>query len=312
MPKLSFQYVRHAAPETVIAFLARRFRYHPPEKWRELLAGGHVTVNGAAAAPERVLRDRDRIVYEPPPAPEPEIDPTFRILYEDADLLAVDKSGNIPTSPSGKYWHHCLVHVLQRELGLPQLHAVHRLDRETSGVNLFAKTREAARALGDDFHAGRNAKVYVAVLRGRLPVVAAYVNAPLGPDPAGAIRIKQAVRWDGRPARTRFRLRAVLPGASLAEVVPLTGRTHQIRAHAAYLGLPVWGDKLYGASEATFLEWVQSDRRSATERQLLHAATLTFTHPRTGRTITLRSPAGGLLQLFLAQVGVTRAAGTAP
>lgn len=299
MPKLSFQYVRHGRPETLVEFLCRRFRYHTGAEWERLVREGAVTVGERRVLPTLRLQNGHRIRYEPPPAPEPEIDPTYRVLYEDAELLAVEKSGNIPTSPSGKYWEHCLVRVLQRGQGLPALHAVHRLDRETSGVNLFAKSREAAARLGEDFHQGRVRKAYAAILRGRLRAARVYASAPLGPEPGGTIRIKQAVVQSGRPACTEFILRAVLPGASLVAVLPRTGRTHQIRAHAAYLGHPVWGDKLYGAAEADFLAWVQTSARSGRERHLLHATELAFQHPVSGREVVVRSPEAVLMALFL-------------
>jgi RluA family pseudouridine synthase len=298
MPKLSFQYVRQGPEETLVEFLTRRFRYHSAEEWQELVQKGFVKVNGAHSRPGMVLRTRHKIVYERPPFPEPEVDRRYRVLYEDELLLAVSKSGNMPTSPSGKYWHHCMVHVLQQERGLAELHAVHRLDRETSGVNLFAKSKAVAGALGEDFRAGRVAKRYAAIVRGRFPARSIYVSAPLGEDVAGGVRIKQAVLAQGRPCRTKFVLRARLPQASLLTVTPHTGRTHQIRAHAAYLGHPVWGDKLYGVPEAEFISWVSSGERSARSRQLLHATRLTFTHPRTGAELTVRDSPAPLLRLF--------------
>jgi RluA family pseudouridine synthase len=297
MPKLSFQYVTGPqGRETLVQFLARRFRYHSAEEWAMLVQAGNVTVNGKRVPPQHALRTGHRIVYERPSLPEPEVDPRFTVLYEDVHLLAVDKSGNLPTSPSGKYWEHCLVHIAQRALGLERLYAVHRLDRETSGVNLLAKTPEAARALGDDFHAGRVEKAYTAVLEGELGVRAAYVSVPLMNDPAGTIRIKQVPGRAGREARTRFTLLARLPRGSLVRAEPLTGRTHQIRAHAYLLGHPVWGDKLYGRTDAEFLAWVGRPRSREEPRQLLHASRLTLRHPATGLTLTLRSPARCLVE----------------
>ena len=299
MPKLSFQYVRQEAVETLSAFLERRFRYHTRAEWESLVAKGFVKVNGKKVSPRHILQTRHKIVYERPPFPEPEVDRRFEILFEDDYLLAVGKSGNIPTSPSGKYWHNCLVHVLKQELGLEWIHAVHRLDRETSGVNLLAKSKDAARILGGDFQRGEVGKTYSAILRGRLPAREIHVSAPLGAATGGAIRIKQAVHANGRDSRTRFRLRAVLPGASLVHALPLTGRTHQIRAHAALLGHPVAGDKLYGVPEEDFLAWVASGERSSETRQLLHSSELRFRHPVTSKLITVRAPDSALMELYL-------------
>lgn len=300
MAKLSFQYVRRQEPETLLAFLGRRFRYHSSEEWEELVRKGFVKVNGRTVAPGHLLETRHKIVYERPPFPEPPVDGRFAVLYEDDDIIAVEKSGNIPTSPSGKYWANCLVHVVQKALGLPWVHAVHRLDRETSGVNLLAKSKESARILGKDFQDGAVEKEYAAILVGRLPAREIFVSVPLRNAAGGAIRIKQAVHADGRKATSRFRLRAVLPGASLVRVSPLTGRTHQIRAHAAFMGFPVLGDKLYAVPEADFVEWVRHGERSSERRQLLHSGALGFLHPVTRRRVEVRSSARPLLELFYA------------
>ncbi len=295
MPKLSFQYVRQDIAETLLEFLVRRFRYHDARTWEERIAGGHVTVNGRRVAPEHLLETRHRIVYDRPPGPEPDVDARYRVLYEDDQLLAVSKSGNIPTSPSGKYWDNCLVHVLQRERDLPQLRAVHRLDRETSGVNLFAKGRRMARVLGRDFQEGRVQKSYAAILAGHLSPREAFVAAPLRNATRGTVRIRQEACFAGRAAATRFRLRALLPGASLVHAEPVTGRTHQIRAHAALLGHPVWGDKLYGQSDAAFVAWVDQGSRSSAARHLLHARRLGFAHPATGEWMEIGDAEGALV-----------------
>lgn len=297
--KLAFRYVQHDAPETLLAFLTRRFRYHKEAEWKTLIVDGHVTIDGRSAVPMEKLQSKQLVVYVPPPIPEPEVDARYEILFEDKDVLAVNKSGNIPTSPSGKYWHNCLRHVLLRDLRLPSLHAVHRLDRETSGVNLFAKTPDAVRRLGEAFKLGKVEKRYSAVLRGQLKVPRTTLSAPLM-DEGGEIHIKQMVHPDGRAARTHYRVLALLPGATWVDVQPETGRTHQIRAHAAYLGYPVWGDWLYGSSEEEFIRWVRNPRRHTLGRHLLHARELVVEHPITGVTLRLVAPAEPMLQAFLA------------
>ena len=300
--KLSFQYVRHERAESLLAFLLRRFRYHSAAEWTALIQSGAVTVNSHQAPPEHVLLSRERIVYVPPPKPEPPVDARYTLLYEDASVLAVSKSANIPTSPSGKYWHNCLRHVLQRDLQISELHAVHRLDRETSGVNLFAKTRRAAAVLGQAFAAGTVEKRYAAVLRGSLPCRDTLVSAPLR-DAEGEVHIKQGVHPQGKPSVTRFILRARLPGASLVDVLPTTGRTHQIRAHAAFLGLPVWGDRLYGVPAADFLAWLHDPNRDLTSSHLLHSKCLVFVHPESGERVVVGSDEGRLVREWVGKSG---------
>lgn len=301
MPKLTFQYVRQGKVENLLEFLERRFRYHDSQQWKEHINKGFVKVNGRKAKPGKILESRHKIIYEPPHTEEPEIDPSYSVIYEDEHILAVNKSGNIPTSPSGKYWFNCLTHVLKDSMGLQWLHAVHRLDRETSGVNLFAKSKEAAGLLGKAFQQGQVSKKYTAVVWGQVAFREIFVSAPLRNAERGSIHIKQAVHGMGRGSQTRFKLEALMAGASLISAVPLTGRTHQIRAHAALLGHPVVGDKLYGTSEAAFLQWMNTGERDSAARQLLHATSLEFTHPMTGRDMTVECPPSALLGLYIDQ-----------
>lgn len=297
-PKLTFQYVQGEIPETLLEFLIRRFKYHDALTWEERISSGYVKVNGKKCSPNHLLETRHRIVYYPPPEPEPPVDDRHEILYEDQELLAVNKSGNIPTSPSGKYWHNCLVHRLMEIHDLPELHAVHRLDRETSGINLFAKSKESSGILGKVFSSGQVRKYYMAILRGHLASPEILVRAPLRNAEGAAVRIRQEAHPDGRAAVTRFILRALLPGASLAEIRPLTGRTHQIRAHAEYMGHPVRDDKLYGRPESEFIAWIENGERSYRQRHFLHATKLVFPHPSNGKEICVESSAKILLDLF--------------
>ena len=299
MAKMKFQYVQtHHGVETLLEFLTRRFRYHSPEEWQAHVFEGHVQVNGERVLPDHLLATRQTIVYDPPPAPEPPIDERYEVLFEDEVLLAVSKSGNIPTSPSGKYWHNCLVHLLQRERETREIYAVHRLDRETSGVNLFAKTKEVAAKLGDDFFHNRTGKFYTALLAGEMADAEVLVDAPLMGDRSGLVKIKQYARPEGKPSETRFIRREVISGATLVDVEPLTGRTHQIRAHAAHFGHPVLGDLLYGGDEQQFIDWISAPDKDYSRRHLLHATRLTIAHPVSGEPVSFHAPDGVLLEAF--------------
>lgn len=299
MPKLSFQYVQLEYSETLLEFLVRRFKYHNAAEWEKLIAQGNVLLNGKTSSPGHIMQTRDKLIYNPPDVPEPPVDTSHRIIYEDEVLLAVSKSGNIPSTPSGKYWNNCLRHVLQNIYKYKDLYAVHRLDRETSGINLFTKDRLSAKKLGDDFNTGKVSKAYTAILKGHFEKPVYDVSVSLGKAPASAVHIRQAVVDQGRPSRTIFILKALLTGASLVEVVPHTGRTHQIRAHAEYIGHPVWGDKLYGADEQAFIQWIETGERNSIDRQLLHATRLNFTHPVSGEPLELYDSPEALLRLHL-------------
>ena len=276
---------------TLHAFLAGRFRYHSPSLWTERIAEGIVRVNGEPAPAGRIVHARDRIDYfvwhEEPP-----VDSRYVVLHEDDHVLAVAKSGNLPVHAGGKYIRHTLIATLRETWG-KELRPAHRLDRETSGVVLLAKTREAARALEREFHARRVEKSYVAIVRG---VIAedVTVDAPIGREDAkGVSSFRRVDPIDGKPSRTRFVRVAVRGGApdaaggavSLVLAAPESGRTNQIRVHAAHLGHPVLGDKIYGIPRPLADRFVLGGETpevlaaAGAPRHLLHCGRLALRHP---------------------------------
>lgn len=282
---------------TLLEFLATRFRYHARDLWETRLAEGAVRVNGETAAAGRVVHGGDRVDYfiwhEEPP-----VDFRYAILHEDDAVLAVAKSGNLPVHAGGKYIRHTLIAELRERWGR-ELRLAHRLDRETSGVVVLAKTAVAARALEREFHARRVAKDYLAILRGAFPPEAA-VDLPIGrEDPAGISSRRHVDPAGGKPARTSFtRLGAVdAPAGRLSLVLarPESGRTNQIRVHAAHLGHPVLGDKVYGIPRALadrFVaegETVEVLAAAGAPRHLLHCLRLRLRHP-DGRPLELATP----------------------
>ncbi|HET9886452.1 MAG TPA: RluA family pseudouridine synthase, partial [bacterium] len=281
-------------------FLSHRFRYHPPAIWDERIEAGAVRVNGTRAGGERLLAVGDRISYSLVHA-EPEVDFRFTILHEDDDCLAVAKSGNLPVHAGGRYIKNTLIAHL-REIHGSELRLAHRLDRETSGIVLLAKTRAAAVHFEREFHSGRVVKKYHAVLRGHLPLEAA-VDAPIGRAP---LEDPDPPRWRvidppaGKPSRTLFRRLATAQTpqgpCTLALAIPESGRTNQIRIHAAHMGHPILGDKVYAVPldlvRAYFRDGESPDLLAAAgaHRHLLHAAELSIAHPRDGRLLELRAP----------------------
>lgn len=203
------------------------------------------------------------------------------ILREDGDLLVVNKPGSVVCHPSKHGPWSSLIGACRQYLGAEVLHMPSRLDRETSGVVVFARNRELGSKLQTAIERGRVRKTYETILSGRLeePVT---VEAPIGRATDSQVYLKQAVRADGQAAATEFVPLAWRGGYTLARVHPRSGRLHQIRVHAAHLGHSVAGDKLYGPDECLFLEFIErgfTARLAAAlplARQALHASRIEF------------------------------------
>lgn len=205
------------------------------------------------------------------------------ILAEDADILAVAKPAGMVAHPAYRHPDGTLtdaVFAYADRLGVARPWLLHRLDRETSGVVLFARTEQARRALVRQFQQRRIIKRYLAIVSGGCADSSGEIEAPLCRDPQDRRRV--VVSPDGKPAHTRYQVLAAHENFSLILAEPLTGRTHQIRAHLASRSMPLAGDAVYsGATEAT--------RAVGIERTQLHAWELAFRHPADGGARVVRA-----------------------
>lgn len=248
-----------------------------------LLTEGGVRLDGALSAKSTRLKGGEEIDVELPQAPPP-LAPEevgLRIAYEDEQLLVVDKPGGVVVHPTGGHETGTLVHgVLAHgaaggEEERPGI--VHRLDRDTSGLLVVARSEEAHRRLKNMIRRRELERTYLALVRGRPRSRAGRIEAPLGRDRRDPTR--QSLDTDKpREAVTHFELVEQLGEYALLRVRLETGRTHQIRVHLAAIGLPVVGDAVYGAPDP------------ALGRQFLHATRLAFTHPFTGERVDVESP----------------------
>lgn len=203
------------------------------------------------------------------------------ILYEDERLLVIDKPGTVVCHPSKHGPWSSLVGACREYTGLEVLHMPSRLDRETSGVVVFAKDRELGSLLQRGIQNHKVTKTYLAILAGELKE-AVMVDEPLGRAEGALVWMRQAVRADGAASVTEFEPLEWRGGHTLVRVKPRTGRLHQIRVHAAWLGCPVAGDKLYGPDERHFLTFLEHGMTAelrtelGLERQALHACALVY------------------------------------
>jgi 23S rRNA pseudouridine1911/1915/1917 synthase len=219
---------------------------------------------------------------------------SFRIVHEDAHLIVIDKGPGLVVHPGRGHREDTLSQLLADKLagGEPERAGiVHRLDKDTSGLMVVARSEEALRRLQAELSARRIEREYLALVEGRPPSRAGTIDAPVGRDPR--VRTRMAVDGAGaREARTRFTLERALASTSLLSLLLETGRTHQIRVHLQAIGHPVAGDPEYGHAGLLGLD-----------RQFLHATRLAFEHPIDGGRLELRSPLPEDLKAALARAG---------
>jgi len=285
------------AGERLDAFLARRLadrltRSHA----HKLIADGLVTLNDTPAKSSHRLARGDHVVASLPPPETPALVPEaipLRVVYQDDDVIVVDKPPGLTVHPAPGHPRGTLVNALLAicpELaeikGTLRPGIVHRLDKDTSGLLAAAKNEAAQASLARQLKDRQVHKAYLALVQGRLERPEGVIDAPIGRHPRR--RQRMAVVEGGRQALTRYRVREYLCDAfSLVEAEPLTGRTHQIRVHFAGIGHPVVGDKLYGKASALV------------GRQFLHAWRLGFRLPKGGRYQEFESPLAADLEAAL-------------
>jgi 23S rRNA pseudouridine1911/1915/1917 synthase len=265
-------------------------------RWVE---GGHVTCNGGHTKPAHLLRPGDVIDVLPPPPVPADVAPQampLSVIYEDADLVVINKPAGLVIHPAAGNPDGTLVNALLahcRDLsgigGVERPGIVHRLDKDTSGVLIAAKTDAAHQALSLAFRWRTTDKRYLAVVYGEPKRDEGVVDAPIARHPSE--RKRMAVVAGGRPARTLYWVRERFGGTALVECRLVTGRTHQIRVHLAHAGHALVGDPVYAGRQWRGL----GDPALASccrdfPRQALHAWRLTIAHPSDGRPMTFEAP----------------------
>jgi 23S rRNA pseudouridine1911/1915/1917 synthase len=289
--------------------LASRYPEHSRSVLQRLAKEGQVELNGAPAKPNTRLKAGDEVrVGFPPSAPsslEPE-DLPLEVLFEDADLLVVNKASGMVVHPAagvhgGTLVNAVLAHCgdeLSRLGGEDRPGIVHRLDKDTSGLILVAKTDRGHRSLAQQIHDRTASRVYLGILWGTPRFTHALIDAPIGRHPTDRKRRAVAEGEGSRNAATELEVVEVMSFCTLVRAKLRTGRTHQIRVHCSHVGHPVLGDPLYGGVRQPPAELFRSTEMRTTWQHLLeavggqalHAAELEFDHPVTGERLHFEAP----------------------
>ena len=265
---------------------------HSRARWQQLIHASHVRVNGAACKASHALRTGDVIGFEiPPPEPVglvPQALP-LNILFEDADIIVINKQANLVVHPAAGHADGTLVNALLHHCadlagigGELRPGIVHRLDRDTSGALVVAKSERAMRGLVHQFKHGLVQKEYLALVWGRVEPPIGHIETLIGRS-AHDRKKMSAQPETGRHALTDYEVIEQFADAAVLRVRIHTGRTHQIRVHLVHIGHPVIGDTTYGRARKTGLP-------APAERQMLHAHQLAFEHPGTGQPLSFTAP----------------------
>lgn len=281
------------------AYLAAHVAGWSRARIKRLIEDGDVLVGGHTAKPSYKLRPDEQIEVElaaPPPAVFAPENIPIEVVYEDTDLVVVNKPAGLVAHPaagvaSGTLANALAYHFqqLSTQGGAARPGLVHRLDKDTSGLIVVAKNEDAHEKLADQFRAREVFKSYIALVHGRIEQGSGHIDQPIARDPRR--RTRMAVARGGRPALTLYRVRRLYERFTLLDVEIKTGRTHQIRVHLQWLKHPVVGDTQYNdGRDKTVPDARVRAQVAALGRQFLHAEQLGFCHPRTGEQLRFTAP----------------------
>jgi 23S rRNA pseudouridine955/2504/2580 synthase len=299
------------AGQRIDNFLMNRLKGVPKSHVYRILRTGEVRINGGRCQAHRKLAAGD-IVRIPPLRLAAERDAAVpenlvrsrladRVLFEDDDFLVLNKPAGMAVHGGSGLSYGLIEGLRQIRPESRFLELVHRLDRDTSGCLLIAKKRSTLRALHELFRDDRQVtKIYTALLAGAWARKQMDVDAPLKKNILQSGERIVKVATDGKPALTHFRRLRKFERATLVEARLMTGRTHQIRVHSKFMGHPIVGDDRYGDENAN-----QGFRSQGFKRLFLHARSLAFSHPRTGKPFSVEAPMDPELEAFLEQLSTS-------
>jgi 23S rRNA pseudouridine1911/1915/1917 synthase len=299
-------------------YLKRKIPRLSRTKLQRIIRSQLEPVRGRTLKPHSAVMTGDVIIMRTPARPEPPCPRTFTVLHDDPQMMVIDKPAGLPVHASARYYFNTLTRVLSERYPGQDVQICHRLDRETSGLLVLARGRQAAARIKGAFAAHKVQKTYLAVVHGQPPWPdgpppgptppgnSHAIDLPLGlvRNPDALIDIRMEVRHDASPATTLVWVVERCPGHALVACVPVTGRQHQIRAHLAAVGHAIVGDKLYAHGDEAFARFCDQgmtpDLASLFQlpRHALHAACIAVPHP-DGPTVKVTSSLPADLRAFL-------------
>lgn len=294
--RIEFPVPREYAGWRVDLFVANRMQRLSRTRIQKILATAGFDKNGKPLRANDNVASGDLVVLYRPPPDEPDTPRTFDIVYEDEWILGVNKPAGLPMHPTARYYHNTLTSLFKEVYGDARPVIAHRLDAETSGLVMCAKTREAERSLKAAFAERKIQKTYLAMTFGIPDPPQGRIEVPMRLDSRGPIRIKMTCANDGLPSLTEYTVVSQTAERALVECRPRTGRQHQIRVHLAHIGHPVVGDKLYGPDPNVFLDYIAQGPteeiigRAGARRHLLHASSVSLVHPVTQAPLVINCP----------------------
>lgn len=233
------------------------------------------------------------------------VDSTLAVLFEDEAVLVVDKPGNLVCHSPARPEHPALVEQLRKH-GIATPRLINRLDRETSGIVIVAKTERAGKILGKQVLRREIVKEYLAICWGEPHQDTGLIDQPIGITTGGPVYTKRVIDPAGKASVTEFVVAQRLTGFTVMRLQPKTGRAHQLRVHLAWLGHPIVGDKIYGPDERLYLEFIEKGVtgemlvKLLMRRHALHASAVTFRHPLTQAPVTCRAELPDDMAQFIA------------
>jgi 23S rRNA pseudouridine1911/1915/1917 synthase len=303
-----------AAGARLDAFVAGQLDSTSRTRIQRAIEDGDVLVNERTAKSSYRVRPGDRVEIDLPEPPPVELRPEpipLKVVFEDDDLIVVDKPAGLVVHPgagqeAGTLANALVYHFneLSGTAGRIRPGIVHRIDKETSGLLVVAKNDVAHERLSEQFRTRQVFKLYLALVYGRVSEARGEIEARLGRSPHHRTRMAVLRGGAGREAHTLFEVATRYPEFTLLQVQIKTGRTHQIRVHLAHIGHPVVGDTTYGGGRETAVRDALMKREVRhLGRHFLHSSDLAFAHPRTGERLEFSSPLPPELRHFLAQLG---------